>query len=467
MRRLEPSIFAVPLAISPTRRTLHTSSRGNEQLHLSPTSPGSSSSSSSGAKASSTSGPLSYINMILASAAIVLAMPPALELYSTFTGTNPSGSKSTSISGKLEPYTHHPLPLANSSYYPDPHTASVHKLLQIALPASASASASASFFSSTPVNDIKQRLRIRSVYIKEPALVIERAYTPLYDTLPGSNAASLKDATKQEKQVLDLIVKRYPDGELGKMLHRTQPNPSLAQIEVRGPVDTWTFNRDGRGSVPDRIVMVVGGTGVTPAYQLLTNVYGRPNHASDGLTESDMRVQVLPKIDVLYATKDLENALLLPQLHAIANSNKDNVNVKVFAERLSNPKRFTPADSASIGQLIPTTSSLNSASLVSWIPFLNQIGSSSHPKLQLTSEHSEVKIPVYQGRITQQHLETACLAQQQETGSKVGRTLVLVSGPDGMVDAIAGPKSRDGQTQGQLKGILNKIGLKHDDVFKL
>ncbi len=58
------------------------------------------------------------------------------------------------------------------------------------------------------------------------------------------------------------MVKRYPDGELGKMLHRAVPNPTVPQLEVRGPVDTWSFERDSAATgVPERIVMVVGGTG--------------------------------------------------------------------------------------------------------------------------------------------------------------------------------------------------------------
>ncbi len=118
-------------------------------------------------------------NILIATAAIVIATPYALDLYGNLTGTTPLRSAATSIPGKLEPYTHRPLPLTSSSYYPDPQTASAHKWLQIGLPASLVGSGG------SDQEKLHKLLRIRSVYIKEPSLVIERAYTPLYDTLPA------------------------------------------------------------------------------------------------------------------------------------------------------------------------------------------------------------------------------------------------------------------------------------------
>ena len=442
---------------APTGRAFHMSYRRNE-LKLPPT-PGSG--SSSRASSSSAGGPLSYTNIIIATAAIVIATPYALDLYGTLTGTTPThpSSSSSSIPGKLEPYTHHPLPLSSSVYYPGPNTPSAHKLLQIALPTPTPAS---SLF--TGDSDLKKRLRIRSVYIKEPSLVIERAYTPLYDTLPGSSSAALVGASKEEREVLDLLVKRYPDGELGKMLHRARPNPTVPQLEVRGPVDTWNFERDSAsGNVSDQIVMVVGGTGVTPAYQLLTNLFGRPNSTLSKVGSSGG-----PRIDVLYGTPDVENALLLSELHALADANKGKVSVSLFAERLPNTSSMSPAETAALGQLTAKPSKGGSGG--SWIPFFGK-SSGVDAKLHLTSATSSadsVKIPVFESRITQHHLEKVIYTDERQ-GSAEGfkRTLVLVCGPDGMVEALAGPKSRDGKTQGQLSGILARIGLRQENVYKL
>lgn len=434
-------------------RALHTSYHRQQSVDPSSSASGSFSSSSGSGKG----GPLSTLNILIASAAIVIATPHALNLYGNLTGTTPPAS--TSIPGKLEPYTHSPLPLISSVYYPDPNTTSAHKLLQIGLPAFTSSPSLVSNLSISE-NDLRKKLRIRSIYIKEPSLVIERAYTPLYDTLPGSFAASLSSASKEDRQLLDLIVKRYPDGELGRMLHRTRPNPTVPQLEVRGPVDTWSFDRDSAHNglpMPERIVMVVGGTGVTPAYQLLTNLFGRPRSAGLGAG-----LKGVPRVEVLYATQDLENALLLPQLHELASQNEDKVGVKLFAEYLPAASKLSKTDASALGQLVPT--SARGAKSGSWIPFFGN-GSSGDPKLELTSSQTSgegAKIAVYESRITQQHLSRVL-----NPAEGAGRTLVLVSGPDGMVDSLAGPKSRDGQTQGALGGVLARIGLKQEDVFKL
>lgn len=292
------------------------------------------------------------------------------------------------------------------------------------------------------------------MYIKEPSLVIERAYTPLYDTLPGSRSAALHGASTEERQVLDLIVKRYPDGELGRMLHRAQPIPAVAQLEVRGPVDTWSYERDSStGGLPERIVMVVGGTGVTPAFQLLTNLFGR---AQSGARSGENT----PSVHVLYATPDLSHSLLLPELHALAEAHSDKIKVSLFAERLASPSTLTRTDMAALGAL--TASPVRTSLARSLLPFLRNRGSILDPLLELTSSATSATIPVYPSRITPQHLQHVLTPTQP--GS---RTLVLVCGPDPMVDALAGPKPRNPQSQPQLSGILAQLGLLPDDVFKL
>lgn len=53
-------------------------------------------------------------------------------------------------------------------------------------------------------------LKILSIYMKEPSLQIERPYTPLYaEAIDGS----------QRNASVELLIKKYPDGELGKYAH--------------------------------------------------------------------------------------------------------------------------------------------------------------------------------------------------------------------------------------------------------
>lgn len=91
----------------------------------------------------------------------------------------------------------------------------------------------------TPPSDtLRSRLAIYSYYVKEPALQVERAYTPLAMLARG------------EASALTFLVKRYTDGEMSRYLHRLRPG---ASVSLRGPVPTWTL---GDAPMPKEIVMV-------------------------------------------------------------------------------------------------------------------------------------------------------------------------------------------------------------------
>lgn len=94
---------------------------------------------------------------------------------------------------------------------------------------------------------------ILSLYVKEPSLQIQRAYTvsssppPLSDLatpadLPGPVSreqplsATSFDSTGPAE--LDLVVKRYHDGELSRYIHRLGPG---SELHVRGPSVTWWY----------------------------------------------------------------------------------------------------------------------------------------------------------------------------------------------------------------------------------
>jgi hypothetical protein len=70
-------------------------------------------------------------------------------------------------------------------------------------------------------------VQILSVYMKEPSLQIERPYTPLYsDAIDG----------RPYNAPVELLIKRYVDGELGKYAHRLGEQ---VEVELRGPLVTW------------------------------------------------------------------------------------------------------------------------------------------------------------------------------------------------------------------------------------
>lgn len=76
---------------------------------------------------------------------------------------------------------------------------------------------------------------IKSLHIMQPEISIQRAYTPL----------DVKGFTNGQ---LELVIKRYADGEVSKYLHRQNVGD---EIRVRGPVQTWFLD-----PTLDRIVFV-------------------------------------------------------------------------------------------------------------------------------------------------------------------------------------------------------------------
>ena len=69
-----------------------------------------------------------------------------------------------------------------------------------------------------------------SVWLKQPDLQIQRAYTPL------DSAPFFSTALGGAPRTVDLLVKRYADGELSRWLHRLNVGDAVG---VRGGVLTW------------------------------------------------------------------------------------------------------------------------------------------------------------------------------------------------------------------------------------
>ncbi|KAJ1308772.1 hypothetical protein OPQ81_004462 [Rhizoctonia solani] len=124
-----------------------------------------------------------------------------------------------------------------------------------------------------------------SIYIKDSDIQVQRPYTPLKGIDDNGN--------------MNFWIKRYADGEVSRWLHSKNEGDEL---EVRGPVRTFDF-KDGEY---DEVIMISGGTGVTPFVQLLNHVFGgrtpnsRPLKTHYTLLHSSQNPASLPIMDVLY-----------------------------------------------------------------------------------------------------------------------------------------------------------------------
>ncbi|BEI89758.1 uncharacterized protein CcaverHIS019_0211200 [Cutaneotrichosporon cavernicola] len=108
-------------------------------------------------------------------------------------------------------------------------------------PSFSSASSSQPTPPSTPVV-------VQHIMVKNPDLMIERAYTPVNDVSADG--------------IMRMIVKRVRGGEVGRLVHTRNPGD---MVGLRGPVATFAITP----SDYDRIVMISTGTAVAPFLQLL------------------------------------------------------------------------------------------------------------------------------------------------------------------------------------------------------
>lgn len=142
------------------------------------------------------------------------------------------------------PFTYAPLHVQSAILTP-PREASVFNIYEtpmhrvLTLQSSEALNFPQALQTSAAQSDVRSRLAIYSYCVKEPNIQVERAYTPL-------SALSRMDSS-----VLQLLVKRYRDGEVSRYLHRVRQG---SDVSLRGPEVTWQLPEDA--PVPDHIVMV-------------------------------------------------------------------------------------------------------------------------------------------------------------------------------------------------------------------
>jgi cytochrome-b5 reductase len=113
-----------------------------------------------------------------------------------------------------------------------------------------------------------------------------RPYTPTSDeTQPG---------------YIEFVIKRYPNGPMSEHIHNMQ---SGQRLDFKGPIPKypWTPNKH------DHLVMIAGGTGITPMYQLMRKIFSDP--------EKDKT-----KVTLLYGNISEDDILLKRELEDLENT---------------------------------------------------------------------------------------------------------------------------------------------------
>jgi cytochrome-b5 reductase len=239
---------------------------------------------------------------------------------------------------------------------------------------------------------------IWSVFIKDDDIQVERPYTPLDGVDENGN--------------MKFWIKRYQHGEVSRWLYSKQVGDT---IEIRGPLKTWSWKDDAW----DEIILISGGTGITPFYQLLRAVFSGNSSFRGRITllHSSRTPSELPPRDIL------------DPLIKFAQHNPEKFRLKFFVDSFGESKgqSFTELE-VHKGRISKDSicGVLNSASRIPWWRNL----------FSQDSDISDRKI------------------------------LFLVCGPEQMVEAIAGPYGRN-YSQGPVGGVLRSLGCKSRQVWKL
>ncbi|ELU40317.1 cytochrome-b5 reductase [Rhizoctonia solani AG-1 IA] len=97
------------------------------------------------------------------------------------------------------------------------------------------------------------------VYLKasesDPNATIGRPYTPVSDP--------------QKEGEVTFVIKRYDTGKLTPYLHNLKPGD---KVSVKGPI----VKRPWKNNEFEEVVLIAGGSGITPMYQLLTHALAQP-----------------------------------------------------------------------------------------------------------------------------------------------------------------------------------------------
>lgn len=276
-----------------------------------------------------------------------------------------------------------------------------------------------------------------SVQFKQPQLQVGRDYTPLPPASPPllkqDDDGNSKEATPDEAdETLRFLIRRDPYGEVSGYLHGLKIG---SIVEMRGPQIEFDISRD-----VDEILFIAGGTGIAPALQAAHNIFDR------------RELQDNTRLHILWANRRREDCTGGQNDLAIPST----ADGKWWSKLL-------PAAAAAAQQSDPRPDDEIQGWTVKQLEELKK----SHPG-QFTVDYfvDEEKTLVTKESIIRFINSTA---RTQHDNPSRRKKLILISGPEGFISYLAGPKLWiDGyEAQGPLVGILRELNLTDWIIWKL
>ena len=258
---------------------------------------------------------------------------------------------------------------------------------------------------------------IKSVLFKQPQLQIARAYT-LLPAEPG-----------QADDELRFLIKREKGGEVSSYLHRLETG---AEVEVRGPNAEYTLPAER----VRKVVFIAGGTGIAPALQAARAV------AAD---EAD--------VHILWANRHREDCQGGKSDTLSAQTSWSETFAGWFSP-FSTPGKDAKAQDTAIEKR-------PKSEIVRRLDALKRQGRGRIAVDYFVDDEERFIKPV--------EATTLVRASFSPEAKPEGKNVMFISGPEGFVNAWAGPKEwRDGmELQGPIGGVLSKLDLRDWEIVKL
>ncbi|KAJ2156648.1 hypothetical protein GGF46_005048 [Coemansia sp. RSA 552] len=114
----------------------------------------------------------------------------------------------------------------------------------------------------------------------------------------------------------DLMVKRYPTGNMSKHIHDMAPGDTL---DIKGPIPKHPY----KAGEFKEIGMVAGGSGITPMVQLIQHVLNDPNDST--------------KLTLVFANKSEDDIIMRSTLDEFARKHPDQLKVHYVVDKASSP----------------------------------------------------------------------------------------------------------------------------------
>ncbi|KAJ5985107.1 hypothetical protein N7522_012303 [Penicillium canescens] len=268
------------------------------------------------------------------------------------------------------------------------------------------------------------RAGVWSVMFKQPQLQIGRDYTPL----PTTAATSLS-VDDENEGCLRFFIRKDPFGEVSRYLHSIDVG---ADVEMRGPKIECAIP-----SETDDILFIAGGTGIAPALQAGYSLLSRTN--------SERR----PRIHILWANRLKDDC---------AGGQSDSAKPQPrgwFSGWFGSSKSLESKKQDAVAVMEDKHTSL----IVRELEALK----SQYPG-QVTVDYYLDEENTFIGK-----KDIMNSIQSTPTDSSRKSKLILVSGPEGFISYMAGPKlwAQGQELQGPLKGVIRELDLKEWGVWKL